>query len=160
MAILFTLPSFAPAALKGDPALRGQPAVAGNDRGRQRVANENKVTRKGSPPIKVYCLPDERAAIEANAQASGMSTSAYLLAVGQGYRVQGVTDFENVRELVRVNGDLGRLGGLLKLWLTDDSRTARFGEDTIRALLARIEATQDKISTIAESVVRPRGGRS
>ncbi len=89
-----------------------------------------------------------------------MSTSAYLLAVGQGYQVKGVTDFENVRDLVRVNGDLGRLGGLLKLWLTDDPRTARFGDDTIRALLARIEATQDKISTIAESVVRPRGGQS
>ncbi|WP_454458305.1 conjugal transfer transcriptional regulator TraJ [Thauera phenylacetica] len=118
-----------------------------------------KVTRKGSAPIKVYCLPEERAAIEANAQAAGMSTSAYLLAVGQGYRVQGVTDYENVRELVRVNGDLGRLGGLLKLWLTDDDRTARFGVSTILALLGKIEATQDKISTIAESVVRPRGGQ-
>ena len=118
-----------------------------------------KVTRKGSAPIKVYCLPEERAAIEANAQAAGMSTSAYLLAVGQGYRVQGVTDYENVRELVRVNGDLGRLGGLLKLWLTDDDRTARFGVSTILALLGKIEATQDKISTIAESVGRPRGGQ-
>ena len=117
-----------------------------------------KVTRKGSAPIKVYCLPEERAAIEANAQAAGMSTSAYLLAVGQGYRVQGVTDYENVRELVRVNGDLGRLGGLLKLWLTDDDRTARFGVSTILALLGKIEATQDKICTIAESVVRARGG--
>lgn len=118
-----------------------------------------KVTRKGSAPIKVYCLPEERAAIEANAQAAGMSTSAYLLAVGQGYRVQGVTDYANVREMLRVNGDLGRLGGLLKLWLTDDARTARFGVDTILALLGKIEATQDKISTIAESVVRPRGGQ-
>ena len=118
-----------------------------------------KVTRKGSAPIKVYCLPEERAAIEANAQAAGMSTSAYLLAVGQGYRVQGVTDYENVRELVRVNGDLGRLGGLLKLWLTDDARTARFGVDTILALLGKIEATQDKMSGIMESVVRPRGGQ-
>ena len=118
-----------------------------------------KVTRKGSAPIKVYCLPEERAAIEANAQAAGMSTSAYLLAVGQGYRVQGVTDYENVRELVRVNGDLGRLGGLLKLWLTGDDRTARFGVSTILALLGKIEAAQDKISTIAESVVRPRGGQ-
>ena len=122
-------------------------------------ANETKVTRKGSTPIKVYCLPEERERIEANAQAAGMSTSAYLLAVGQGYRVQGVTDYENVRELVRVNGDLGRLGGLLKLWLTDDDRTARFGVSTILALLGKIEATQDKISTIAESVVRPRGGQ-
>lgn len=123
-------------------------------------ASENKVTRKGSTPIKVYCLPDERAAIEANAEAAGLSVSAYLLAVGQGYQVRGVTDFENVRELMRVNGDLGRLGGLLKLWLTDDARTAHFGPATIHALLARIEATQDKISAIAESVVRPRGGQS
>lgn len=123
-------------------------------------ANEAKVTRKGSTPIKVYCLPEERAAIEANAKAAGLSTSAYLLAVGQGYRVQGVTDYENVRELVRVNGDLGRLGGLLKLWLTDDAKTAQFGADTVLALLARIEATQDKMSGIMESVVRPRGGQA
>ena len=115
-----------------------------------------KVTRKGSAPIKVYCLPEERAAIEANAQAAGMSTSAYLLAVGQGYRVQGVTDYENVRELVRVNGDLGRLGGLLKLWLTDDVRTLQFGEATILALLGRIEATQDEMSRIMKAVVQPR----
>jgi hypothetical protein len=46
-------------------------------------------------------------------------------------------DYEYVRELVRVNGDLGRLGGLLKLWLTDDPRTARFGDATILALLGR-----------------------
>ena len=119
-------------------------------------ANENKVTRKGSTPIKVYCLPEERAAIEANAQAAGMSTSAYLLAVGQGYQVKGVTDFENVRDLVRVNGDLGRLGGLLKLWLTDDLRTLQFGEATILALLGRIEATQDEMSRIMKAVVQPR----
>jgi len=64
-----------------------------------------------------------------------------------------------VRELVRINGDLGRLGGLLKLWLTDDARTARFGVDTILALLARIEATQEQMSSTMERVVRPRGGQ-
>lgn len=122
-------------------------------------AASDKVTRKGSTPIEVYCLPEERAAIEANAQAAGMSMSAYLLAVGQGYRVQGVTDDENVRELVRVKGDLGRLGGLLKLWLIDEARTARFGVETILALLGKIEATQDKMGGIMESVVRPRGGQ-
>jgi len=118
--------------------------------------DEKKTTRKGSPPIKVYCLPDERERIEANARAAGLSLSAFLLAVGQGYRVQGITDYEQVRELARINGDLGRLGGLLKLWLTDDVRTAKFGEATIRALLARIEATQDEMGRVMHSVVRPR----
>jgi len=118
--------------------------------------DEKPATRKGSPPIKVYCLPEERELIEANAKAAGLSLSSFLLAVGQGYRVSGITDYERVRELARINGDLGRLGGLLKLWLTDDVRTARFGPDTIRRLLERIELTQDEMSGVMKSIVRPR----
>jgi len=117
-------------------------------------------TAKRRQHLRVPVFPDEKEQIEANAKRAGVSVARYLRDVGQGYQIKGVMDYENVRDLVRVNGDLGRLGGLLKLWLTDDPRTARFGDDTIRALLARIEATQDKISTIAESVVRPRGGQS
>ncbi len=118
--------------------------------------SDKKTTRKNSPPIKVYCLPEEREQIEANAKAAGMSLSTFLLTVGQGYKVTGIVDFEQVRELARINGDLGRLGGLLKLWLTNDVRTAQFGEATIRALLNRIEAKQDEIGQIMKSVVRPR----
>lgn len=40
---------------------------------------QDHVTRKSSPPIKVYCLPDERAAVRAKADAAGLSLSAYLL---------------------------------------------------------------------------------
>ena len=118
--------------------------------------DEKRVTRKSSPPIKVYCLPEERELIEANAKRAGISVARYLRDVGQGYQIKGVMDYEYVRELVRVNGDLGRLGGLLKLWLTDDPRTARFGDDTILALLGRIEATHDEMSRLMKSVVQPR----
>jgi hypothetical protein len=120
------------------------------------MMSDKKTTRKNSPPIKVYCLPEEREQIEANAKAAGMSLSTFLLTVGQGYKVTGIVDFEQVRELARINGDLGRLGGLLKLWLTNDVRTAQFGEATIRALLNRIEAKQDEIGQVMKSVVRPR----
>ena len=120
------------------------------------AAENDKPTRKGSPPIKVYCLPEERAEIEANARRAGISVAHYLREVGQGYQVKGVMDYQYVRALVRVNGDLGRLGGLLKLWLTDDPRTARFGDATILALLGRIEATQEEMSRLMKSVVQPR----
>ena len=123
------------------------------------MGDENRITRKGSPPIKVYCLPEERELIEANAKTAGISVARYLRDVGQGYQVKGVMDYHYVRELARVNGDLGRLGGLLKLWLTDDPRTARFGDATILALLARIEATQDEMSRLMKSVVQPRADR-
>jgi hypothetical protein len=49
--------------------------------------------------------------------------STYLMRVGLGYPVKSVLDNKRVEELCRINGDLGRLGGLLKLWLTDDPHT-------------------------------------
>ncbi len=113
-------------------------------------------TRKNSKPIKVYCLPSEHKEIEALARASGRTMSSYLLSVGLGYRTKSVLDNKRVEELIRINGDLGRLGGLLKLWLTDDQRTAAFGEETIRAVLSRIEETQDRIVDVMRLVVLPR----
>jgi hypothetical protein len=123
------------------------------------INTKEKPTRKGSPPIKVYCLPEERRQIEANANAAGLSLSKYLLNVGIGYQIRGIVDHKQVEELARINGDLGRLGGLLKLWLTDDERTAQFGKATIRAVLSRIEATQDQMIELMKRVIRPKPGR-
>ncbi|WP_020565904.1 conjugal transfer transcriptional regulator TraJ [Methylosarcina fibrata] len=113
-------------------------------------------TRKNSPPIKVYCLPEERQQIESNAARVGLPLSSYLLTLGLGYEPKGVVDGDKVDDLMRINGDLGRLGGLLKLWLTNDARTAQFGESTIRALLWKIEETQAVMRDAIKSVVRPR----
>ena len=115
-------------------------------------------TRKNSPPIKVYCLPAERLQIEANARAAGLSLSTYLLKVGIGYWIRGVLDHQKVDELARINGDLGRLGGLIKLWLTDDPRMAILGdvvlgEATLRAALVRIEETQGRMIEVMQGVV-------
>jgi len=118
-----------------------------------------KTTRKNSVPLKVYCLPEERHQIEENAQAAGLSVSKYLLNIGMGYQIRGILDNKRVEELARINGDLGRLGGLLKLWLTDDKRTAQFGKSTILTLLAKIEETQGKMHEVMRVVVKPRSER-
>ena len=79
--------------------------------------------------------------------------------LGIGYEPKSIVDNNEVERLAKINGDIGRLGGLLKLWLTNDARTARFGESTIRAALARIEDTQDKMVAVMKSIVRPRAGK-
>jgi hypothetical protein len=114
-----------------------------------------KPTRKARQ-LRVPVLPEEEAAIKKMASSTGLSVAAYLRNVGLGYQVRGILDNKRVEELARINGDLGRLGGLLKLWLTDDRRTLRFGESTIRALLSKIEDTQDNMHQIMQSVVTPR----
>lgn len=118
-----------------------------------------KCTRKNSPPVKVYCLPDERAQLQANAWAARKPLSTYLLKVGLGYHVPNVADRCRADELLRINADLGRLGGLLKLWLTNDERTAPFGASTIWALLEKIEAAQAEVVAVVREVLVPRADR-
>lgn len=120
------------------------------------MSNEEKTTRKNSTPIKVYCLPHEKEIIEMMAKSAGLSVAKYLREVGQGYQITGVVDYEQVRELAKINGDLGRLGGLLKLWLTNDERTLSISDATIRAVLNKIESNQDEISKIMMKIVMPK----
>lgn len=120
------------------------------------MLDKKQITRKSSPPIKVYCLPEERKIIKENAKAAGMSLSAFLLSFGQGYQVQGIVDYERVRDLARINGDLGRVGGLLKLWLTDDVRKAVVGSKAIYDLLARIDEAQAQMAEVMKTIVRPK----
>lgn len=107
------------------------------------------VTRKGSPPIKVWVLPTEKKRIEDNARDVGLSVSEYLRNVGMGVQVKGVLDQQAVVELSKVNGDLGRLGGLLKMWLSNDERLAIFKKDqvetSIRDALKNIHELQNQM---------------
>ena len=119
------------------------------------ATKDGKTTRRESLPINVYCLPAERRQIEAKANAAGLSLSTYLMNVGIGYQIRGIVDHKHVEELARINGDLGRLGGLLKLWLTDDERAGWVGKATIRAVLSRIEATQDQMTELMKRIIRP-----
>jgi len=104
-------------------------------------------TRKGSPPIKVWLLPEEKEGIEESARRVGLSASAYLRNIGLGLTVRGVLDQHAVIELSKINGDLGRLGGLLKMWLSNDERLAVFKQDQIQHsildALVQIRSIQD-----------------
>jgi hypothetical protein len=114
-----------------------------------------RITRKHKH-LRVPVLPDEAAQIARNAAAAGKPVAAYLRCVGLGYEVRGILDNRRIEELARINGDLGRLGGLLKLWLTNDARTEAFGEATIRALLSKIEDTQDTMHGVMRKVLIPK----
>jgi hypothetical protein len=118
--------------------------------------DEKQFGKKRRHHLRVPVFPEEKGEIERQAKQAGMSVARFLREVGQGYKITGIVDYEQVRELARINGDLGRLGGLLKLWLTNDGRVAKFSESTIRTLLSRIQTTQDEMSHIMKSVVRPR----
>jgi hypothetical protein len=160
---IFTFTLFAPAVLNGSCSAR-QVGYRRHKRDVRDVSEDN-MTAAGACELRrqrhlrVPVLPHEEAEIKHNAAASGSSIAAYLRNVGMGYQVRGILDHRRVEELARINGDLGRLGGLLKLWLTDDARTRAFGEATIRALLSKIEDTQARMQEVMRTVVLPRADR-
>ena len=73
--------------------------------------------RREVPPIKVWVTDDEKAEIVNRAAQAGLSLSAYMLAAGLHHPIRSRVDLTAVRDLAKVNGDLGRVAGLSKLWL-------------------------------------------
>jgi hypothetical protein len=120
-----------------------------------RMTPRQKTNRKDYQPIKVYCFPDERETIEEQARSTGLSKSSYLLRVGMGYPIRSIVDHRQVEELVRINGDLGRLGGLLKLWLSNEKSIGGIDARTIRETLQKIDRTQDQMVALMQKVLRP-----
>lgn len=108
-------------------------------------------TRDRKRPLKVVVSDRERAAIEARANSTSLSVSAYLRAAGLGHSIQSTLDHAAVLDLAKVNGDQGRLGGLLKLWLVDRPEQGASAHD-IRRLLERIAMLQEQLADIAGRV--------
>ena len=92
----------------------------------------------------VCVSPTERAAIERFAHISGLSVSGYLRAAGLNHKIQSAYDYHAVRDMVGVAGDLGRLGGLLKLWLTERKGEGASVPDVNRVLKDAL-SLQDKL---------------
>lgn len=89
-------------------------------------------------PLKVFVDVSERAFIMESAQIARMSVSMYLRTVGMHGRPKNFLDQDAVREIIRVHGDLGRLGGLLKLWLSEQGDVGASNVE-VRSVLHKIE---------------------
>ena len=92
--------------------------------------------------LQVPVLLTEAETIKANAAKFGLSVAAYLRTLGLNHQPKTILDSKAVLEIAKVNGDLGRLGGLLKLWLTNDEKLKFLGKDQIASILDDIQATQ------------------
>lgn len=113
-------------------------------------------TRRRTSPISVWVLPEERDTIMRYAVEAGLPASTYLRVAGMGERPPSALDLDRIRELLKVNADLGRLGGLLKLWLSNRDRFVPGGpgQGDVTSLLDAIRETQAEIYKIAETVLK------
>jgi len=111
------------------------------------------MTRPRAKPIKVFVTDEERAEILRLAQSSNLSQSAYLRAAGLNHQVRSIIDMKAVEELAKVNGDLGRVAGLLKLWLATKRGEGADPKDVER-MMDDFRRLQHKILEIMGGVMR------
>jgi hypothetical protein len=102
-------------------------------------------------PLKIYVSDEDRIEIEARAAAARLTVSAYLRTLGLNHTPRNMIDQDAVLELARINGDQGRLGGLLKLWLTDMPGKGASVID-VRRVLHQIEETQRQLLAVVERI--------
>jgi hypothetical protein len=107
-------------------------------------------TRRESSPIKVWVTPEEKSAIKTKAGAHSLSASSYLRRLGLALPVESTMDQRAILDLVKINADLGRLGGLIKMWLTSnadfESLSAQGLQRRLENTLADVRALQKKMS--------------
>ena len=101
--------------------------------------------------LRVPVLPIEETEIKAKATDAGLTVAEYLRNLGLGYQVPSIVDSRQVDSLLKINGDLGRLGGLIKLWLTNDKRTKLIGKSQLHMTLDSIRNTQ---STMLDVIMK------
>ena len=109
------------------------------------MEKKRSVTRKSGRHLRVPVLPEEEEVIKERARQVGLSVAAYLRNVGMGYKVQSIIDAELVLQLAKINADQGRLGGLLKLWLTNSEKLGPHDPDQMRRV---IDGVLDRIMTM------------
>lgn len=77
--------------------------------------------QKRTEHIDTRLTADEFNKISEKAKNVGLTKSEYLRNLGMNYPLKSIIDQQALSELIKTKADLGRLGGLFKLWLADNT---------------------------------------
>ena len=92
-----------------------------------------------------YVNTEEHALISASAERSGLSRSTYIKRVCLGQPTPSLEKQHARRDLLKLNADLGRLGGLFKLCLSEKDAPTQALHSEVRRMLKQIEARQREL---------------
>lgn len=108
--------------------------------------------RKRSKALRVWVTEEEKTDIENAAADCSTSVSSYLRSLGLGYTPPSKIDKKHILELAKINGDQGRLGGLLKMWLTNEERQDEVISGHVRLLIEQITEAQKELLKVVKKL--------
>lgn len=98
-------------------------------------------------------------AINKKAEAHGLNTSTYLRNLGMNYPVKSIIDREAILSLIKTNGDLGKLGGLFKLWLIKNNEDKESFSDqrTFKNIDELVDEIENLMKILRDKIIGLRG---
>ena len=103
-----------------------------------------KVGPRSSRACLVKLTEAEHASIAETARTTGLPVAVLIRRLALGYEPESIVDTRTLLELIRLRADLGRLGGVMKLWLVDRPG-AGAPEGEVRAALHSVLDRQDEV---------------
>lgn len=97
--------------------------------------------------IPVQVSDEEHASIAETARATGLPVAVLIRRLALGYEPESLVDSRTMLELIRLRADLGRLGGVMKLWLVDRPG-AGAPEGEVRTALNAVLDRQDEVAAL------------
>ncbi|EKP0318731.1 conjugal transfer protein TraJ [Aeromonas veronii] len=120
---------------------------------KQNVARTGRGTRPRRQRIEVWVNQDEKDELAARADQAKMSLSSFMRASGLNAPIRAAADLSAVADLVKVNGDLGRVAGLLKLWLADKRGQGARPID-VESMMFDFRSLQEELRAIMGKVIK------
>lgn len=105
--------------------------------------------------LKAYLTPEEYEQVSDMAKQAGLSLSTFTKRVCLGHELRSKTDQQAILALLKANADLGRLGGLFKMALSDGSARGMTAE--FRHVLRQIEKNQGLVTSECRNVAESLG---
>jgi hypothetical protein len=95
--------------------------------------------------------------IKFKAAATGVTGSEYLRSLGMNYPLKSMVDQLAVDELIKTRADLGRVGGLLKKWLSEqEGKSGNLGSKhykEIDIVVENIEQKSNELLYLAKKIM-------
>ena len=109
--------------------------------------------RRRTDRVHVRLTPDESRVVRAHAGNTGLSPVGLMRTLALGHEPVSVIDSAHIIELIRLRGDLGRAGGLLKLWLSKDKAITLQHRREINRLRDTMLANQTELRTAINNII-------
>jgi len=117
----------------------------------------NKKLVKRDKFVAIWCTADEKEKLIHKAKMCGLPTGVFLRNLALEYPLKSMVDQYAIEQLLKAKADLGRLGGLFKLWLTkNEDIRAGLGSrsfESIDELVDEIESKQNELIEIAKKLM-------